>query len=75
MNIEKILSDRNDPDRPMTDRDYLKLRTRFFWNLPQLVDENGNIQNPVHSEEQELFNRFLIEADRRNEIFNPTYAI
>lgn len=75
MRIDEIINDRNDPDRPLTDRQYQKLRARFFFNLPVVTDDHGNVANPVHPEDKEQFERFLVEAEKRGEISNPTYGI
>ena len=66
MNIQNIIDDRYDPNRPMTDAEYKRLRAKFFWNLPLIEGLND-----PHPEDAELFERFLIEADKRGEIFNP----
>lgn len=39
MRIDEIIYDRNDPDRPLTDQEYYKMRKKYFFNLPIIEDE------------------------------------
>jgi hypothetical protein len=57
----------------MSDPQYERLRSRFFFYVPIIERPDGSIQNPVEEKDEALFEKFLQEADRRNEIFNPTY--
>jgi len=73
MRIDKLLAKITNENAPMSDQQYARLRSYFFFNLPIIERPDGSIHNPVDEKDQALFEKFLQEADRRNEIFNPTY--
>jgi hypothetical protein len=73
MRIEKLLANRTNETAPMSDYQYERLRSRFFFNVPIIERPDGSIDNPVDEKDEALFEKFLQEAVRRNEIFNPTY--
>lgn len=66
MDIQEIINDRYDPEKPMSDSEYTRLRDKFFWNLPFIPGFND-----PRPEDEKLFERFLKEVDLRGEIFNP----
>lgn len=53
--------------------EYQRLKQKYAFNVPVVKSPDGEILNPVHEEDKEEFERFLDMAERRGEIFNPTY--
>lgn len=60
MNIEKRVSQLENGND-----EYSLLKSKFFFNVPIVVDDNGNVLNPVHEEDKEEFSRFLAMAEQR----------
>jgi|AntDeeMetagen681_2_1112603.scaffolds.fasta_scaffold32875_2 hypothetical protein len=73
MRIEELLANRTNETAPIGDEQFKRLRSYFFFNVPIIEKPDGSIHNPVDEKDKALFEKFLDEAGRRNEIFNPTY--